>query len=84
MPKRVTSGGVHLGGLAPGLHSSEERSQRRLTVGDIVTDLTEPGIKPMSSCVENDVFTYNVNQTALSVCNRENSHVAKRYDFDFY
>ena len=27
-PKRVTSGGAHLRGLAPGQHSSEETSQR--------------------------------------------------------
>ena len=27
-PKRVTSGGIHLRGLAPGQHSSEETSQR--------------------------------------------------------
>ena len=26
-PKRVTSGGIHLRGLAPGQHSSEETSQ---------------------------------------------------------
>ena len=35
-PKRVTSGGAHLRGLAPGLHSSEETSQRWRTVGDTV------------------------------------------------
>ena len=33
-PKRVTSGGVHLRGLAPGQHSSEETSQRWQAVGD--------------------------------------------------
>ena len=27
-PKRVTNGGAHLRGLAPGLYSSEETSQR--------------------------------------------------------
>ena len=32
-PKRVTSGGAHLRGLAPGLHSSEERWR---AVGDTV------------------------------------------------
>ena len=35
-PKRVTSCGAHLRGLAPGLHSSEETSQRWLVVGDTV------------------------------------------------
>ena len=35
-PKRVTSCGAHLRGLAPGLHSSEESSQRWQVVGDTV------------------------------------------------
>ena len=34
--KRVTSCGVHLRDLAPGLHSSEEASQRWRVVGDTV------------------------------------------------
>ena len=45
-PKRVTSGGVHLSGLAPGQHSSEETSQRWRAVGDSTSDLTGPGIEP--------------------------------------
>ena len=36
MPKRVTSGGIHLRDLGPGLHSSEETSQRGRAVGDTV------------------------------------------------
>ena len=35
-PKRVTSGGAHLRGLAPGLHSSEGTSQRWQTVDHTV------------------------------------------------
>ena len=35
-PKRVTSCGAHLRGLAPGQHSSEESSQRWRVVGDTV------------------------------------------------
>ena len=35
-PKCVTSCGAHLRGLAPGLHSSEETSQRWRVVGDTV------------------------------------------------
>ena len=35
-PKRVTSCGAHLRGLAPGRHSSEETSQRWRVVGDTV------------------------------------------------
>ena len=34
--KRVTSGGSHLRGLTPGLHSSKETSQRWQAVGDNV------------------------------------------------
>ena len=33
-PKRVTSGGAHLRGLAPGQHSTEETSQRWRVVED--------------------------------------------------
>ena len=36
-PKRVTSCGSHLRGLAPGQHSSEETSQRWRVVGDTVS-----------------------------------------------
>ena len=43
--KRVTSGGIHLHGLAPGQHSSEETSQRWQAVGNTVSDLTGPGIE---------------------------------------
>ena len=39
-PKRVTSGGIHLRGLAPGQHSSKETSQWWRAVGDTVSDLT--------------------------------------------
>ena len=35
-PKRVTSCGAHLRGLAPGQHSSEETSQWWRVVGDTV------------------------------------------------
>ena len=35
-PKRVTSGGAHFRGLAPGLHSSEGTLQRWRAVGGIV------------------------------------------------
>ena len=49
MPKRVTSGGVHLRGLAPGQHSFEETSQRWRVVGDTASDLTGPGREPQTS-----------------------------------
>ena len=41
-PKRVTSGGPHLRGLAPELYSSKVTSQR----WQAVDDLTGPGIEP--------------------------------------
>ena len=37
-PKRVTSCGAHLRGLAPGQHSSEKTSQRWRVVGDTVSN----------------------------------------------
>ena len=46
-PKRKTSGGAHLRGLAPGQHSSEETLQRWRAVGD-TADLTGPGIEPQT------------------------------------
>ena len=47
-PKRVTSGRVHLRGLALGQHSIEETSQRWRGVGDPVCDFTVPEIEPRS------------------------------------
>ena len=46
-PKRVTSGGAHLRGLASGLHSSEVTSQWWRVVGD-TTNLTDPGFEPQT------------------------------------
>ena len=57
MPKRVTSGGVHLRVLALGLHSSEETSQRWRAVGYTVSDLTGPGIEPQTFRADSDVLT---------------------------
>ena len=55
-PKHVTSGGVHLRGLAPGQHSSEETSQHLRAVSGTKSDLTGMGIKPQNSCTGRDVF----------------------------
>ena len=56
MSKRETSCGIHLRGLAPGQHSSEETSQLWQAVGGAVCDLTEPVIElkpptPIAMCV---------------------------------
>ena len=56
-PGRVTSGGTHLRGLAPGQHSPEKTSQRWQAVGDTASDLTDPRIEPQTSYVNNDLFT---------------------------
>ena len=56
-PKRVTSGGIHLCGLALGQHSYEETSQRCRAVGDTVSDLTKPGIEPQTSSTESVILT---------------------------
>ena len=55
-PKRVTGGGGHLSGLAPGQHSSEEISQRWRAVGNTVYDLTGPGMEPQTSSADSDVL----------------------------
>ena len=68
-PKRVTIGGIHLRGLAPGQHSSEETSQRWRVVGDTLFDLTGPGIEPSTSLTESDVLT--TTQSVLMVHNIE-------------
>ena len=51
-PNRVASGGAHLPGLAPGLHSSEETSQRWRAGAEHCADLTDPGIEPQTSRTE--------------------------------
>ena len=53
-PKRVSSCGTHLRGLAPGQHNSEESSQRRRVIESQrwrrhCVDLTGPGIEPQTS-----------------------------------
>ena len=45
-PKRVTSGGAHLRGIAPGQHSSEKTLQQWQIVNDSVIDLTKLEIEP--------------------------------------
>ena len=59
MPKRVTSGGAHLRGLAPARQRSfKETSQRWRFVGDTVSDLTCPGIAPKTSRTGSNVFKH--------------------------
>ena len=53
---RVTNGGAHLRGLAPGQYSSEETSQRWQAVGDAVSDSTGWRIEPMTSRADSDAF----------------------------
>ena len=49
-PKHETSD------LAPGPHSSEETLQRWRAVGDIVSDLTGPGIEPQNLLSDGNVL----------------------------
>ena len=48
-PKRVTSGWVLFCGLAPGQHSSDETSQRWLTVAGSVSGFAGAGMEPRPS-----------------------------------
>ena len=54
--KRVTNGGVHLRGVAPGQHISKETSQRWRSIGCTVSNLTGPKIEPLTSRAKNKVF----------------------------
>ena len=56
MSKRVTSGGAHLRGLAPGQSSSKETWQRWRAVGDTVSDLTAPGITLQTFRIDGNVL----------------------------
>ena len=62
MPKPVKSGEDHFCGLSSGQHSSEKTSQRWRVIGDTVLDLTRPGIEPLTSRTDSDVFNYFDNQ----------------------
>ena len=54
--KRVTSGGVSSSQLKPGQHSFAETSQRWRAVDDTVSDQTDPGTKPQTSCTDSNIF----------------------------
>ena len=54
--ERVTSGGFHLHGLTPWQCSSEETSQPRRDIDHTLSDLTDPGIEPETSCANGDVY----------------------------
>ena len=57
-PKRVTSGGAHLRGLAPGgQHNFAEKPLRCRTVGITASDLTDPGIEFKISRTDSNVLT---------------------------
>ena len=55
-PKRVTSGGAHLCGLAPGQHSSEETSQWLRAIRDTVSDLTDSRFEPQTFHTDSNVL----------------------------
>ena len=57
MPKHVTSGGIHLRGLAPGQHSSEKISLEWLVIGETLSDLSGLGIEPQTSRTNSDVLS---------------------------
>ena len=75
-PKRVTSGGANLRGLAPGQHSSEETSQRRRTVGGTASDLTGPGIEPQISRTDSDAYNDLANRQNASLNRFSNEYTA--------
>ena len=64
-PKRVTSGGAHLRGLAPGQHSSEETSRRWWAIDDTVSDLTSLGIEPQTSRSDSNILPSELTRRLL-------------------
>ena len=68
-PMRITSGGAHLRGSAPGQDSSKKTLQRWRVVGDTVFDLTGPGIEPTISGVK--AMTLTATPRKLLICNRK-------------
>ena len=62
MPKHGTSDEVHLSGLAPGYHSSEETSQRWRFFGDTVSNLTGSEIEPQIFRADSDVFNHHTDR----------------------
>ena len=65
-PKRVTSGGTHLRGLASGQHSAEKTSQRWRAVSDTVSDLTGLGIEPQTFRIDSNAFKHYADWLVLS------------------
>ena len=64
--KSVTSGGVHLRGLAPGQHSSRRNVAAVESHWQLCLNLTGLGIIPQTSCIDSDVFNRYVSR--LIVC----------------
>ena len=66
MPKRVTSGGTHLRGLAPVQHSSEEILQRLRAIGDTVSVLTDPEFEPQTFGTDRNVLITTFSNKLIS------------------
>ena len=59
---RLTSGGVHVRGLAPGQRTSKVTLQRWRAVGDTASAINESRIEVQTSRTNNDVFYHYANQ----------------------
>ena len=86
-PKRVTSGGTHYCGLAPGQHSFEETSQRRRAVA-CVTQFLSKTIKPVfcvtgkrsrnvSPVLESSTFNHKILGSNLSTPDKRSNRETK-------
>ena len=62
--KRVTSGGIRLPGLAPGLHTAPKKHGGG---GDTVYQLTDSVIKPLTCLTDNDVLNHSINEQLVRV-----------------
>ena len=58
MPKRATSGGIHLRGLELGQHSSEGMLPLWQAIDDTESDFIGSGIEPQTSLAKTDGSNY--------------------------
>ena len=63
-PKRATSGGAHLLGLAPGNTAPKKRRSNGEPL--MATDLTDPGIEPETFRTDSDVLNDYANRPVLA------------------
>ena len=70
-PKRVTSGGAHLRGLAPGQQSCDEKLQPWRAVGETMFGLTGSEIETKTYRIDSNVFNHYDTRPVLVITKRQ-------------